>query len=96
VGETVLILLQQRKYELQATEELRGSMLCSGQALPRDWENLLQPGSKLNMNALLNCISHSDSSQNACPKCLITLPTDQLEDQSGWLKWYAEFIDLSP
>jgi len=82
-----LILLQQRKYELQATEELRGSMLRSGQALPQDWANLLQPGSRLNMNALVNCISRSDPSQIVCLKCLIPFPADKIEDQSDWLEW---------
>ena len=94
-GKMVVVLLQQRKYELQAIEVTPGSRACSGQALPQGWRNLLQPGSKLSINALVSRIDRDNSSEIVCPACLSSFTPDNADDHSDWLEWCAPFVDLT-
>ena len=93
-GKIVLILVQQRKYELQAIDMADELMVGSGRALPPRWTNLLQPGSKLCMNALVGGVGRHSSSQFLCPACSEPVPVDGTYDESGWLKWYVPLVDM--
>ena len=86
-GKIVLVLLQQRQYELQVTEGIPGSMIRHGQALPQRWINMLHPGSRLRMNALFSGVSRDDSSRIICPACSSSFPPEDSQSHSGWVQW---------
>jgi len=76
------MLLRKRRYELRFGEE----KYRASQSLPTAWKDLLKPGDRISMDALVE--KPRDETVIVCPACTTWIANrSEDEEVAGWLKW---------